>query len=200
MDLEKSYDQINQAHFEGLLPQPLLRWNSRLKSSAELFIPGARVSRLGWRLDRPPVIEIASYLLELPHPLAEVHVKDTLGHEMIHYWLYLRRQPFGHTSEFRRKMNEMGVSRYNRVPQLRSRIHVYGCSTCGSEIRSQRRMKNVACKKCCIRYANGRYDSQYEVTWIRTDQPGIQGLLKMTGSPVPSQEKIDDDSHPSKKT
>jgi hypothetical protein len=35
---------------------------------------------------------MATYLLDLPN--AEFHIKDTLGHEMIHYWLWERGKAY----------------------------------------------------------------------------------------------------------
>ena len=106
-DLVRIFTEWNLKSFEGILPIPELRWNSRLKTSAGRFIPNRKKS----------VIEIASYLLDEPN--AEELIRDTLGHEIIHYWLWEMKQPYGHTPTFHEKMNELGVSRYNSVPKHR---------------------------------------------------------------------------------
>src|SRR5579859_5104971 len=105
IDLEELFERINQAHFDAFLERPILRWNTRLRASAGRFVPGSR--RFFSQL--PPAIEVASYLKEEPHALALV--ADTLAHEMIHYWLWVRRRPYGHTAEFMAKLSMMGASR-----------------------------------------------------------------------------------------
>src|SRR4051812_44035569 len=101
MELLSLFEQINQTYFDAFLEPPVLRWNSRLRSSAGRFVPGSRK----FFREAPPVIEIASYLLEEQD--APSLVSDTLGHEMIHYWLWVRRRPYGHTPEFWDKMHLM---------------------------------------------------------------------------------------------
>ncbi len=155
MDLAVLFDQINIAHFDGFLDPPELRYNSRLRSSAGRFMPG---SRKYW-LERKPTIEVAYYLLELEN--ARELVLDTLGHEMIHYWLWVRRKPYGHTPEFWEKMQVMGVSRYNTVPKTRPYRYVYRCFHCAKEFFARRKLGKLACASCCKAYSNGRFDARF---------------------------------------
>lgn len=156
IDLESLFTELNSRFFAGSLPICVLRYNSRLRSSAGRFT-GSR--SLG------PRIEIASYLLDLPE--AKHWVCDTLGHEMIHYWLWARRKPYGHTSEFYAKMREMGVSRYNSVPKRRPAKYIYRCPECRVEFQAWRRLKPSACLSCCRKHSYGRYDARFklEMTW-----------------------------------
>jgi predicted SprT family Zn-dependent metalloprotease len=156
IDLDAIFDELNRKHFDGFLDFVPLALNSRLRSSAGRFIPGSRK----WFIEYPPKIEIASYLLKEPN--AEELVRDTLGHEMIHFWLWLRRRPYGHTDEFYAKMKQMGVSRYNPVPRTRPFKWIYRCGHCQEKFRVRRRLsKALACAKCCKEFSQGRYDARF---------------------------------------
>lgn len=163
MDLGLLFGEINEKHFDGFLDAPVLRWNSRLRSSAGRFIAGRRrfISM------KPPVIEIASYLLKEENGYALV--VDTLAHEMIHYWLWVRAKAYGHTPEFIKKMKQMGVSRYNPVPKRRPPKYLYRCIACTTEIPARRRLrKNVACAACCNQKNNGKYDLSFRLVMIQS--------------------------------
>jgi predicted SprT family Zn-dependent metalloprotease len=142
---------------DGFLDRRVLRWNSRLRSSAGRFTPGNR-RLLG---DVPPAIEIASYLLE--ELGAPALIADTLGHEMIHYWLWVRRRPYGHTPEFWAKMELMGVSRYNSVPRARPFRYVYQCPGCGKDFPARKRLSALACASCCKLHSGGRFDARFKL-------------------------------------
>lgn len=156
-----TFEQLNQAHFDGFLDPPVLRWNSRLRSSAGRFVPGSR----RFVLEAPPAIEIAAYLLEEKD--AHALIEDTLGHEMIHYWLWLRRRPYGHTPEFWNKMDQMGVSRYNTVPRSRPYRHVYRCVSCGKEFPARKKLGPMACAYCCKQYAGGKFDARFKLVLLK---------------------------------
>ena len=107
------------------------------------------------------VIEIASYLLDEPN--AEELIRDTMGHEMIHYWLWELHKPYGHTAEFHAKMNEIGVSRYNSVPKHRPFKHCYVCSHCDQKIWVRKRLQGAACAACCNQHASGKYHKSFRL-------------------------------------
>jgi predicted SprT family Zn-dependent metalloprotease len=155
------FESINAKHFDSFLDPPVLRWNSRLRSSAGRFIPGSRkYSDL-----HPPIIEIASYLLE-ERDCAK-YVLDTLAHEMIHYWLWVRHRPYGHTVEFHERMNEMGVSRYNPIPRVRPPKYIYRCPACAQEFPARRTLGVLACAKCCRKHTGGKFDSRFRLVLDR---------------------------------
>lgn len=156
------FEQINQQHFDGFLEPPRLRWNSRLRSSAGRFIPGSRK----FFRDYPPVIEVASYLLQ--EEKKDILVADTLAHEMIHYWLWVRKKPYGHTPEFWTKMQLMGVSRYNPVPRTRPYRYVYQCPACQKEFFARKRLGPLACAGCCKLHSGGRYHPQFKLILARS--------------------------------
>ena len=130
MDLNSIFDQLNQRHFDGFLERPTLRWNSRLRTSSGRFFPGSRARGVA------ATIEVASYLLE--EAGFETHVTETIAHEMIHYWLWVRRRPYGHTEEFYDKMTLMGARRYNPVPRKRPYKYLYQCSHCAAIFKARR--------------------------------------------------------------
>ncbi|MCM2278828.1 MAG: SprT-like domain-containing protein [Oligoflexia bacterium] len=151
------FERINLAHFDGFLDLPRLSWNSRLRSSAGRFIPGSR----RFPLERVPTIEVASYLLE--ESAAAALIEDTIAHEMIHYWLWVRRRPYGHTGEFLQKMREMGVSRYNPVPRKRPFKYIYRCGFCETDFPARRKLGPLACARCCKQHSQGRYDARFKL-------------------------------------
>jgi predicted SprT family Zn-dependent metalloprotease len=180
ISLSAFFERINERHFDGFLELIELRWNSRLRSSAGRFFPGSRkyISQV------PPRIEIAAYLLEEKN--AEHLVYDTLAHEMIHYWLWVRRRPYGHTPEFHHKMQQMGVSRYNPVPRLRPYRYLYGCPHCRKEFPSKKRLGVLACLHCCKSFAGGRYDARFKLVLLRALDlsEGRELLRQRTSAPV----------------
>lgn len=157
MDLLELFRRINESHFDGFLDPPVLKWNSRLRTSAGRFFPGSRK----FFREIPPRIEVASYLIEEVN--AEKLIEDTMAHEMIHYWLWVRYRPYGHTAEFMKKMTEMGVSRYNPVPRLRPYRYVYRCLSCLSEFQARRKLGALACARCCKEHAQGKYDARFKL-------------------------------------
>ena len=155
-DLVRMFTEWNLRSFGGKLRMPELRWNSRLSTSAGRFLP---------RRDRS-IIEIAEYLLLEEN--AEELIRDTLGHEMIHYWLWEQRKPYGHTPEFYAKMNEIGVSRYNSVPKRRPFKHCYVCASCDQKIWVRRKLQGAACAACCNRLAGGKYHADFRLQLMTT--------------------------------
>ncbi len=161
-----AFQRLNVWGFESQLPPVRLTWNTRLRSSAGRFVSGAAPWRdAGTRGLVPeryhPRIEIASYLLQ--HERSVELIVDTLAHEMVHFWLWIRKKPFGHTDLFHRKLKELGASRYNTVPLRRNYKYVYECPRCLGKYPTRRRLANVACLKCCRLFASGRFDSRFRL-------------------------------------
>lgn len=180
-DLHAVFAELNRSHFGGTLAVPKIFWNTRLRTSAGRFFPGRRQRGLPFfsskRPPHPPSIEIARYLLEEPN--GQELVRMTLGHEMIHYWLWLRGRPCGHTDEFKSKMREMKVPRYNPVPRKRQAKYVYSCPECRAEFSARRRWRNLACAACCKAHAGGKYDARFRLE-LKPERgaPQLRGGLK----------------------
>ncbi len=156
-NLHPIFDELNQQHFKGELPLPHLVWNPRLSSTAGRFCPGSRA----FFRPRPPIIEVATYLSELPD--GAMHVRDTVLHEMIHYYLWHRNRPHGHTAEFHAIMRKVGAKRYNPVPKERAALHWYECPNCKHGFPTRRRLGISACAKCCGKFARGQYDERFRL-------------------------------------
>ena len=158
------FTEWNLKAFDGELPIPEIRWNPRLRTTAGRFIPSRKKS----------IIEVADYLQEEEN--AELLIRDTMGHEMIHYWLWVMREPYGHNSAFHKKMEELGVSRYNPVPRHRPFKHCYVCDHCTQQIWVRKRLKAAACAACCNEHSSGKYHPQFK---LRLSQENLE--------PVPQQ-------------
>ena len=177
VDLLEIFKQLNEKHFDGFLDPPVLRWNGRLRSASGRFFPGSRQKGVGQKgilkkllgqaaSTRPPIIEVASYLLEENE--SELHIRETLAHEMIHYWLWVRARPHGHTEEFYSKMTEMGARRYNPVPRRLPPKYLYACGHCSAEFKTRRKLGKLACAKCCREHSGGKYHDRFRLVLKET--------------------------------
>jgi predicted SprT family Zn-dependent metalloprotease len=153
--LEQLFHELNRDHFRGELPLPKLGWNSRLSSTAGRFCTGSRNPIF----PRPPVIEVASYLRDVQN--GEMHVRDTVLHEMIHYYLWFKRRPHGHTPEFSQILKTVGAKRYNTVPKERDWKHWYECPSCSKGFHTRRKLNASACLTCCERFNAGRFTDKF---------------------------------------
>lgn len=157
MSLAELFQNLNAQFFGGKIPLCELVWNSRLRSSAGRFSPGSRNPLL----PRPAKIEIATYLRELPD--AAHHIRDTLLHEMVHYYLWFQKRPYGHTPEFNAILKTVGASRYNQVPKTSPAKHHYQCPGCKVVYPTKRRIRDSACASCCKKYSRGRFDARFRL-------------------------------------
>lgn len=178
MDLRQIFHDLNTLHFESRLEPPKLSWNSRLATTAGRFCPGS-LSR-----GRPAEIEVATYLRGIEK--GEEHIRDTMLHEMIHYWLWVRGRPYGHNAEFYAKMKATGAKRFNPVPKLRPVKHHYQCPGCQVIVPSRRKLGDVACSVCCKKHSGGRFDRRFRLALLK----GAPDAIKPPLSP-PSREEED---------
>lgn len=153
--LEQIFHELNQLHFGGSLPLPKLLWNQRLRSSAGRFSPGST----HLLKPRAPTIEVASYLKELPD--GTFHTKDTMLHEMVHYYLWHKKRPYGHTPEFNQILRRVGARRYNPVPKLGPVKYWYKCPNCAEKIPAKRKLSLSACAPCCKKYNKGEFSHKF---------------------------------------
>lgn len=170
--LEQIFQELNLRHFQGELPLLKISWNSRLRSTAGRFGPGSRNPLR----PRAPLIEIAAYLEGIPE--GEYHVRDTMLHEMIHYYLWFKKKPYGHTAEFRSIMKRVGARRYNPVPKLSPIKHWYECPKCLIKVPARRKLAVSACAVCCKKYNRGEYSAQFILKKVNGNKPeAIQKTL-----------------------
>jgi predicted SprT family Zn-dependent metalloprotease len=165
--LENIFHELNCLHFEDSLPLPKLSWNARLASTAGRFCPGFRHPIL----PLPAEIEVAAYLRDLPDGYD--HIRDTMLHEMIHYFLWHRKRPHGHTPEFHQIMKRVGAQRYNTVPRLRAVKYWYECQGCRKRVPARRKLRPSACYACCKKYSRGEFDNRFRLVML-ADRPAPQ--------------------------
>ena len=96
-------------------------------------------------------------------------IESTLCHEMIHAWvdrtLMINES---HGKNFLRKMkqinslqNDFQITVRHNFPTLRKDFKYQGiCSNCGEKFLYRRRVKNIACKKCCNLFFNGYWNKK----------------------------------------
>lgn len=165
--LAEIFQELNEQHFGGELPLPSLAWNPRLSTTAGRFCPGSRRAFF----PRAPKIEVASYLRELAD--GQDHVRDTILHEMIHFYLWHHEKPYGHTPEFHRIMKRVGAQRFNPVPKVRPVKYWYECPNCRKKIPARRKMERYACATCCDAFAGGSFRENFRLRRIEGAQAAL---------------------------
>lgn len=182
--LTQIFQDLNVRHFQGELPAPVLRWNSRLRSTAGRFAPGSR-NLFG---PREPLIEIASYLETIPE--GEFHVRDTMLHEMIHYYLWFKKKPYGHTAEFHAILKRVGARRYNPVPKLSPVKHWYECPKCLIRVPARRKLGVSACAACCKKYNHGEFSAHYVLKKVADGAANLKTFAPIQEQSLPPNEII----------
>ena len=94
------YDRLNEQYFDKELPYIRILWSERF-GHGEWFKQFGDFSVLP---GKKPVIRLSQKLCNEPKEIARV-----LYHEMVHWWLYANKKPWGHTKEFKRKLKEFKV-------------------------------------------------------------------------------------------
>ena len=134
--------KLNNLHFGGILPPPELKFSGRLRTTGGQYFK--RPKRL---------IQISTRYLELANAWEEI--SDTLGHELVHYWLDFNGRPCGHTPEFRTKLKSCGFNRYSRLRPVLAK-YLYLCPSCGINYHRRRR-GTWSCGPC----SGPRYNSNF---------------------------------------
>lgn len=134
--------ELNFKHFGGILPPIELRFSGRLKSTGGQYFKKPK-----------KLIQISLRYLEFTNAWDEI--TDTLGHELVHYWLDFLGKPCGHNAEFRKKLYSCGFNRYSRLTPIKAK-YLYSCPGCG--LNYYRRKKGVwSCGPCSGKRFNPRY-------------------------------------------
>ena len=127
------FQAINRRFFDRAIPEPEFALSRRLQLSGYVQMDSRR-----WRM-----------VLSVPYHQRygwDGELEGTLKHEMVHLYLKLRRQPFGHTREFRRLCRSIGGRDYSR-PMPRPYRYLYECPQCRRTFRYRRRVR-LACAAC----------------------------------------------------
>ena len=94
-------------------------------------------------------------------------IYSTLCHEMIHAWVdRILKVNEIHGLNFLNKMNEINLKENNfqitvrhTFPVERKELKYIGkCLNCGEQYMYRKRIKNIACKKCCNLFFNGSWN------------------------------------------
>lgn len=134
--------ELNFKYFGGVLPPVDIRFSGRLKTT------GGQYFRKPKRL-----IQISTRYLVMENAWKEI--SDTLGHEMVHYWLDFQERPCGHNSAFWVKLTECGFQRYSRLTPVKAR-YLYKCPSCQAPY--YRRRRGVwSCGPCSGKKFNSRF-------------------------------------------
>ena len=95
------FDKLNKQYFNSTLPYIRILWSGRFGHGEWFKQYGDFIALPG----KKPHIRISQKLCATPKEIARV-----LYHEMVHFWLYTNKRPWGHTKEFKKKLKEFRVS------------------------------------------------------------------------------------------
>ena len=158
------FHRFNKEYFDSSLtvnyePIVKVRWSdNRLKTTAGLYK----------RKQKNGVLD-CEIILSKPilSKLSITEIKSTLCHEMIHAWIdrILKRNEI-HGPYFLNKMREINTQENNfqisvrhSFPVERRELKYTGiCQNCGAKFCYRKRIKNIACKKCCNFFYNGDWN------------------------------------------
>ncbi|MDX1918787.1 MAG: SprT-like domain-containing protein [Candidatus Caenarcaniphilales bacterium] len=106
------FDLLNKTHFNNEVPLCRIKWSDRIGTGKNYH----RYADFTVFEDKQflPVIRISKNLLGEETIL---RITEVLYHEMIHIWLWVKRKPWGHTSEFHEKSREFNFTLLNLHPE-----------------------------------------------------------------------------------
>ncbi len=177
------FHRFNSKYFEKSLTvnnQPLVkvRWSdNKLKTTAGFY----KRKRINGFLD-------SEIILSKPilSKLSNSEINSTLCHEMIHAWVdrILNKNEI-HGPNFLEKMHEINAKEKNfqiavrhSFPIERRELKYIGtCQNCGEKFFYRKRIKNIACKKCCINFFNGSWNKKHNNLWIQGELEILEIIL-----------------------
>ncbi|MGC1380542.1 MAG: SprT-like domain-containing protein [Candidatus Baltobacteraceae bacterium] len=179
-DLQLLFARLNYQFFNGEVPGCAIRYNERFSNSA------GRISYSG----RPMVIELSPKHFR-KHPEA---LEETVLHEMIHAWCFVKFGETGHGARFKRKLRECGLSSIyhdlgNIAPLRESpKRYILRCEACSFEaLRRRRPGKPSSCPRCNPQRFDARYPlAIYEILEMRaagTTLDGVRAAVRLSSKP-----------------
>ncbi len=142
------------------IPQLVVRWNPRLRTTAGLACWRTKAITLN-----PKLIEISPS-----------EVQRTLRHELAHFLAQYRagrRRISAHGPEWRQACRDLGIPREPRchdLPFKRARMarkYFYACRHCGTNLARVRPVRSrVACLNCCRKHNEGKYDERFRFVQV----------------------------------
>ena len=165
------FHKFNGMFFDETLTdnqQPLIKikWSdNRLKTTAGFYkrkkLDGVIFSEI---ILSKPILE----------NLSIKYIQSTLCHEMIHAWVdrILKINEI-HGPNFIKKMDEINskqnffeITIRHDFPVFRKALKYKGtCNHCGEKYLYRRRIRNIACKKCCNLFFNGKWNKKCLITF-----------------------------------
>lgn len=152
---EKARDLFRSIGCADLAAKVIVRWNSRMRSTAGTAHPGKWLVNLNPRL----------------REFGDEEIDRTLRHELAHLLAHHRagrRRIAAHGREWRAACIELGLhdeKRCHDLPLPRRKLHAklrYRCAHCGVVIARVRPMRRkCACLACCRAHNRGRYDDRF---------------------------------------
>lgn len=112
--LQTLYQELNDEHFNGELPDIPVVWNPGLRRAMgkAFYRSEGKGKRRGTRKGCEPVrIEIQQGKQWTPRAL-----RKTMIHEMCHCWAYKYHGEVGHGTQFWKKMRKLGYQQGHRFP------------------------------------------------------------------------------------
>ena len=158
------FHRFNKQFFDNSLTvnqQPLVkvRWSdNRLKTTAGFY----KRKKINGLIDSEIVLS-----KPILSKLSNREIYSTLCHEMIHAWVdrILKKNEI-HGPNFLNKMNQINAKennfqisvRHNFPVERREFKYTGKCKKCGEKYMYRKRIKNIACKKCCKLFFNGSWN------------------------------------------
>ncbi|HEY1656081.1 MAG TPA: SprT-like domain-containing protein [Candidatus Tumulicola sp.] len=155
------FARLNYQCFNGEVPDCRIVYNERFSNSAGRIDYGKQ----------PMTIELSpKHFRKYPEALEE-----TLLHEMVHAWCFVRFRETGHGARFKKKLRECGIgSIYHDLGSVRplresSKRYVLRCEHCGFEaLRRKKPARPASCPRCNKRRFDPRYLlALYEIVELR---------------------------------
>ena len=152
-DLQLLFARLNNEFFNGELYDCRIAYNERFSNSAGRITYGAH----------PMLIELSPKHFR-QHPEALV---ETLLHEMVHAWCYVKFRDTGHGSRFKRKLRDCGLrSIYHDLGSVApvkdsGKRYILRCEQCSFEVLRRNRPRAAA---SCPRCNRSRFDARYPLT------------------------------------
>ncbi len=180
-ELQFLFARLNYEFFNGEVPDCRIRYNERFSNSAGRITYG-----------RPPMLIELSPKHFRKHPEA---LEETLLHEMIHAWCYVRFRDTGHGPRFRKKLRACGLSSiYHDLGNMRplresSKRYILRCEVCAFEaLRRNRPARPASCPRCNRRGFDRRYPlTIYEIVETRAVGDTVEGLKAAARGRAPTE-------------
>ncbi len=149
----------------------LLKWFNEFKKEFNkgkpLYLPDIltvsnRMSKSGGYFSYNHKNKTTSIKISMKHweAFGDKEVKDTLKHEMVHFWEWINFRKVGHGKNFLDMAKHVGASRHCSKLPTKMFKHVYVCPNCKYEVGTNKRyIRRHSCYFC----SQGKFNSKFEM-------------------------------------